>query len=82
MILFPTTDLKDTRNRADKILQHGIECSDAQLLAELWCALRNAEFAHPYGGKRECLHEMREDVSEAIGVIQAGIDLDAPLSLR
>jgi len=71
MILLPTTRLSEAERRAERILQHGIECSDRQLLAELWCALRNAESAEQPGHKRDRLGRLCQEVGGAIAEIES-----------
>ena len=70
MILLPTTRLSEAERRVERILQHGIVCSDRQLLGELWCALRNAESAERPGHKRERLRQLGQDVGGAIAEIE------------
>ena len=80
MILFPTTPLSDAERRAERILQHGVECCDKQLLSELWCVLGNAEAAQESGSTRKRLHRIREEVGDAIADIESESTRDGPLA--
>ena len=72
MILLPTTHSKDAERRAERILQHGVECHDQQLLSELWCALLNAESAQQACRMRQRLNRIRLEVRDAIAEIEGG----------
>lgn len=82
MLLFPTTHLRDTERRAARILQHGVECHDQQLLSELWCALRDAESAQESRPMQERLHRILEEVDDAIAEIESESLLDRPAGAK
>lgn len=72
MSLFPTTTpTKEAERRAERILEHGVECHDRQLLGELWNELRDAEAAQRPGPMRDRLTRIRSEVGAAIAEIES-----------
>lgn len=61
----------EAEQRAEQVLQHGVECNDRQLLSELWSALRDAESAQLPGRSRDRLKRIREEVGNAIAEIES-----------
>ena len=71
MFHFPASRATEAELRAGRVLRHGVECGDGQLLQELWCALRDAENDHPPGAGRDRLTHIREEVGEAIAAVES-----------